>query len=193
MFAPGPPRRRRCPPPQRAVRVPRMSSGGSGPRRLPFDPIDEAARQWAEHWDGVPQMHAVTSIMRVQQLVLARLDGLLKPLGLTFARYEALVLLTFSSRGSLPLGKMGERLQVHPTSVTSIIDRLEAAGHVVRRRHPDDGRAVLAELTPSGRAVVEAATADLVATDFALEALSEQMLAELSALLRPVREAAGDF
>ncbi|UMG92996.1 hypothetical protein [Nocardioides sp. TF02-7] len=42
-------------------------------------------------------MHAVTSLMRVQQLVLARLDGLLKPHGLTFARYEALVLLTFSS------------------------------------------------------------------------------------------------
>ena len=93
---------------------------------LPFDPIDEAARQWAEHWEGVAPMHAVTSLMRVQQLVLARLDGVLKPFGLTFARYEALVLLTFSSRGSLPLGKMGERLQVHPTSVTSIVDRLEA-------------------------------------------------------------------
>ena len=89
---------------------------------LPFDPIDEAARRWAEHWDGVPQMHAVTSLMRVHQLVLAQLDGALKPLGLTFARYEGLVLLTFSSRGSMPLGKMGERLQVHPTSVTSIVD-----------------------------------------------------------------------
>ena len=33
---------------------------------LPFDPIDEAARQWAAHWDGVPQMHAVTSLMRVR-------------------------------------------------------------------------------------------------------------------------------
>ena len=68
---------------------------------LPFDPIDEAARQWAEHWEGVAPMHAVTSLMRVQQLVLGRLDGVLKPLSLTFARYEALVLLTFSSRGSL--------------------------------------------------------------------------------------------
>src|SRR3954451_21224110 len=93
---------------------------------LPVAHIEEAARQWARHWDGVPQMHAVTSLMRVQQLVLARLDALLNPPGLTFARYEPLVLLTFSSRGSLPLGKMGERLQVHPTSVPSIVDRLEA-------------------------------------------------------------------
>lgn len=171
-----------------------MSSAHGRPRRkLPFDPIDEAARQWSLRWEGVPQMHAVTSLMRVQQLVLASLDEILRPHGLTFARYEALVLLTFSRAGSLPLGKMGERLQVHPTSVTSIVDRLEAAGLVVRRRHPQDGRAVLAELTEQGRAVVEAATADLVAADFALGALSEEQLGQVSELLRPVREAAGDF
>jgi DNA-binding MarR family transcriptional regulator len=160
---------------------------------LPFDPIDEAARQWGKRWDGVPQMHAVTSLMRVQQVVLGRLDGLLRPLGLTFARYEALVLLTFSSRGSLPLGKMGERLQVHPTSVTSIVDRLEAAGLVVRKPHPEDGRAVLAEITPAGRTLVEEATRALVGADFGLEALDDAGLRALSELLRPVRKAAGDF
>jgi len=160
---------------------------------LPFDPIDEAARQWGKRWDGVPQMHAVTSLMRVQQVLLGRLDGLLRPLGLTFARYEALVLLTFSSRGSLPLGKMGERLQVHPTSVTSIVDRLETAGLVVRKPHPEDGRAVLAEITPSGRALVEQATEALVGADFGLGALDDAGLRALSELLRPVRRAAGDF
>ncbi|NYD41291.1 MarR family winged helix-turn-helix transcriptional regulator [Nocardioides panaciterrulae] len=161
--------------------------------RLPFDPIDEAARQWGQRWQGVPAMHAVTSLMRVQQLVLAELDGLLRPHGLTFARYEALVLLVFSSRGSLPLGKMGERLQVHPTSVTSIVRRLEADGLVERLPHPEDGRAVLAEITAAGRALVERATADLVAADFALGALDEEQLGRLSALLAPVRRAAGDF
>jgi len=161
--------------------------------KLPFDPIDEAARQWARRWNGVPQMHAVTSLMRVQQLVLGRLDALLRPHGLTFARYEALVLLCFSSAGSLPLGKMGERLQVHPTSVTSIVRRLETAGLVVRRQHPEDGRAVLAEITPEGRALVELATQDLVDADFALGALEDDDLGTISALLRPIRQAAGDF
>ena len=160
---------------------------------LPFDPIDEAARQWGRRWDGVPQMHAVTSLMRVQQVVLGRLDGLLRPLGLTFARYEALVLLTFSSRGSLPLGKMGERLQVHPTSVTSIVDRLEKAGLVIRKPHPEDGRAVLAEITDRGRELVEEATKALLDADFGLDALDEAGLRALSGLLRPVRKAAGDF
>jgi DNA-binding MarR family transcriptional regulator len=162
-------------------------------KKLPFDPIDEAARQWGLRWDAVDQMHAVTSLMRVQQIVLAELDEILRPHGLTFARYEALVLLTFARAGSLPLGKMGERLQVHPTSVTSIVDRLEAAGHVVRRPHPVDGRAVLAEITDSGRAVVEAATADLVGARFALADVPAEQLRELSALLKPLRHVAGDF
>jgi DNA-binding MarR family transcriptional regulator len=161
--------------------------------RLPFDPIDEAARQWGKRWDGVPAMHAVTSLMRVQQLVLGRLDAILRPHGLTFARYEALVLLCFSSRGSLPLGKMGERLQVHPTSITSIVQRLGADGLVIRRPHPEDGRAILAEVTEAGRALVEVATADLVAADFALGSLTDDELGRLSELLRPVRRAAGDL
>ena len=160
---------------------------------LPFDPIDEAARQWGLRWGAVSAMHAVTSLMRVQQLVIGRLDALLKPHGLTFARYEALVLLTFSSRGSLPLGKMGERLQVHPTSVTSIVRKLEADGLVTRRPHPEDGRAVLAEITDAGRAVVETATDELVGADFGLGILDDDSLGRLSELLRPVRQAAGDF
>jgi DNA-binding MarR family transcriptional regulator len=163
------------------------------PRKLPFDPIDEAARQWGRRWEAVPQMHAVTSLMRVQQILLAQLDEILKPHGLTFARYEALVLLVFSREGALPLGKMGERLQVHATSVTSLVDRLESAGLVVRRRHPDDGRAVLAEITDEGRALVEKATADLVEARFALTTLDEDQLRQLSDLLRPVRRDAGDF
>src|SRR3954464_2053437 len=100
-------------------------------------------------------MHAVTSLMGVQQLLIGRLDEILRPHGLTFPRYEALVLLTFSRAGSLPLGKMGERLQVHPTSVTSIVRRLDADGLVALRGHPEDRRTVLAEITDLGRAAVE--------------------------------------
>ena len=55
--------------------------------RLPFDPIEEAAKQWATQWGEVPRMRAVTSLMRVHQLLITELDELLRPLGLTFARY----------------------------------------------------------------------------------------------------------
>lgn len=109
----------------------------SGPRPpLAFDPVEAAARLWAEQWAETPRMRAVTSVMRVHQLVLTELDELLRPLGLTFARYEVLVLLSFSRRGALPLGKIGERLQVHATSVTPLVRRLEAAGLLRRSPHP---------------------------------------------------------
>ena len=44
--------------------------------RLPFDPIAEATRQWETRgWaDAAPGMAAVTSVMRVQQLLLARVE-----------------------------------------------------------------------------------------------------------------------
>src|SRR6476661_5374354 len=141
--------------------------------RLPFDPVQEAARLWQAHWDEMPRMRAVTSLMRVHQLVLTELDELLRPLGLTFARYEVLVLLSFSRRGALPLGKIGERLQVHATSVTPLVKRLEAAGLITRVPHPDDGRAVLASITPDGRAVMDRATEAIVNARFALGAMSE--------------------
>ena len=64
-------------------------------------------------------MAAVAWIMRAQQILLGRLDPLLRPCGLTLARYEALDVLTFSRHSVLPFGVIGERLMVHPTSVTT--------------------------------------------------------------------------
>lgn len=165
-------------------------------RPLRFDPIEEAARQWQRHFGAaaaVDSMRAVTSLMRAQQLVLAELDTRLKAYGLTFARYEALVLLSFTRTGALPLGKMGERLQVHPTSVTSIVRRLERDGMVRRTPHPEDGRGVLAELTDEGRLVVDKATKDLVTADFGLGALDSAQLATVHSVLTRVRRDAGDF
>src|ERR1700692_2445487 len=117
---------------------------------LPFDPIDRAARIWERRFGPSSAMAAVTSIMRAQQLLLAELDAILRPYGLTFARYEALVLLSFSRAGALPLRVMGERLMVHPTSVTNTVARLEAQGMVIRRPNPSDGRGRLAEITERG-------------------------------------------
>lgn len=161
--------------------------------RLPFDPIKAAADQWSRRWDETPRMRAVTSLMRVHQLVLTELDELLRPLNLTFARYEVLVLLAFSRRGSLPLGKIGERLQVHATSVTPLVKRLENSGFISRNRHPEDGRAVLAAITPTGREVLQRATDLIVGSKFALGSLSEDECDQLTELLTSPRAAAGDF
>lgn len=189
--------------PRPNVRTPLVSSAplansGTEPhaapgRRLPFDPIEVAAQQWSNHWSETPRMRAVTSLMRVHQLVLSELDELLRPLGLTFARYEVLVLLSFSRRGALPLGKIGQRLQVHATSVTPLVRRLEKAELITRSPHPEDGRAVLAAITPRGRAVMESATQAIVGARFALGALSDDECDRLTELLTTPRAAAGDF
>ena len=160
---------------------------------LPFDPIDRAARIWENRFGASPSMAAVTSIMRAQQILLAELDALLRPYQLTFARYEALVLLTFSRRGALPLRVIGERLMVHPTSVTNTISRLEQQKLVLRRPNPADGRGTLAEITPEGRAVVERATRDLMAAEFGLGAYEPDEQKEIFDLLRGLRLTAGDF
>lgn len=138
-------------------------------------------------------MSAITSVMRAHQILLGRVDAVVKPYGLTFARYEALVLLTFSRTGELSLSKIGERLMVHPTSVTNTVDRLERAGLVARRPNPLDGRGVLAAITDRGREAVEQATRDLMAMDFGLEGYDEEQCRQIFDVLRPLRVAAGDF
>ena len=163
------------------------------PLDLPFDPIERAAQIWEDRFGPADAMAAVTSIMRAQQILLAGLDGLLRPYGLTFARYEALVLLAFSRRGALPLGVIGERLMVHPTSVTNTVDRLERDGLVRRRPNPRDGRGTLAEITPGGRDVVTRSTADLMAARFGMAGYGPPELADMFTLLRGLRVTAGDF
>ena len=163
------------------------------PLELPFDPIARAGDLWEEHFGVAGPMRVATSIMRAQQLLLARYDALLKPHGLTFARYEALVLLHFSRSGELPLSVIGQRLMVHPTSVTNTIDRLVGQGLVQRRRNPRDGRGVLASLTESGRKVVVKATDDLMGDGFGLSGYDDRQLDAMFALLRELRLAAGDF
>ena len=128
----------------RSIRSPRPNGNGS--------PTIGAAQASA--------MAVVTSIMRLQQIFLSKADATLRPLELTFARYEVLMLLSFSKlTGYLPLGVIGERLQVNAASVTNAINRLEARGLVERRPNPQDGRGTLAAPEPGpGRQLAQQAT-----------------------------------
>jgi DNA-binding MarR family transcriptional regulator len=137
-------------------------------------------------------MAAVTSVMRVQQLLLARVEDALKPYGLTFAAYEALRLLAFTRSGSLPMGKIGVRLMVHPAAVTNAVSRLEQRGLVRRQMSPEDRRVVLAAITDEGRALAEEATAALNGAAFGLPGLTGEQAADITAALRTVRAAVGD-
>ena len=166
------------------------------PIRLPFDPITRAAQLWTQRWGRTSQplaMASATSIMRVQQLLITEFDTLVGRHGLTFARYEVLRLLAFSRRGVMPVGKIGERLQVHPASVTNAVQRLEGDGLVRRFDNPDDGRSVLAEITAGGRRLVETCTERLNAEVFATVPIAPAQRDRAFAALKAARAAFGDF
>lgn len=166
----------------------------SGPDAVRRDPLAEARRQWVAHgWgEAADGMALVTSVARVHQLLVERIDGLLRPHGLTFARYEVLRLLAFTRAGRLPMTRLGSLLQVHPASVTSAVDRLERQGYVERVRQEHDRRVVHAVLTDLGRTVVESATGDLNREVFLGLGLSPGAVRSLTDGLRDLRGAWGD-
>jgi DNA-binding MarR family transcriptional regulator len=159
------------------------------------DTIALARAKWEEHgWSEVAEgMAAVTSIMRAQQILQSRVDEALRPFDLTFARYEVLMLLHFSSRGSMPVKKASDRLQVHPTSITNAVDRLETAELVRRLPHPTDGRATLVEITEVGREMALKATEVLNRDVFGQPGLSPRRVTTLVNVLEELRLKAGDF
>lgn len=157
-----------------------------------MDPIREARRQWVAHgWEEAADgMAMVTSLARAHQLLMERIDAVLRPRDLSFARYEVLRLLSFTRAGELPMARLGSLLQVHPTSVTSAVARLERQQYVVRTRSEADRRVVLAAITDAGREAVEEATVGLNSEVFEKPGLDD--VATLTSLLAELRAAAGD-
>jgi DNA-binding MarR family transcriptional regulator len=160
----------------------------------PRDPIREAHRQWRRHgWDEAADgMAMVTSLARAHQLLMERIDAQLRPFDVTFARFEVLRVLSFARSGSMSMTRLGSLLQVHPTSVTSAVDRLVRQGYVERLRREDDRRVILASLTDEGRDVVDAATEALNRGVFEKPGLDPGQVRQLTDLLGDLRGNSGD-
>lgn len=157
-----------------------------------FDAIREARRQWLVHGLDEPlTMAAATSIIHAQQVVTTTIDRALKPLGLTFARYEVLMLLSFSRTGALPVTKVGERLLVHPTGITKLVDKLEAQDLVCREPNPEDRRGTLVRVTPAGRRLGRKASKVIASVRFGAD-LPDEDLEQLVTLLGRLRGSLSD-
>ena len=168
--------------------------GSNGTGRPDIDPLAEAIRQWEAHdFGALEHMAATTSITRIHQILVRRIDRELQGFRLTFAQYESLVLLHFSSSGSLPLGKMGRRLMVHPATITGTIDLLEEKGFVRREKAAVDRRQVLATITPRGRAVVKKATTALVAVRYGLDQMTVAEAKVVANVIHDVRARMDDY
>ena len=158
------------------------------------DPILEAYHLWnAGGWeDAAAGCTAVTSLMRVHQMMTRRADQVLAPLDLTFARYELLVRLYFRD-GSLPLSQLGKELQIHQTSITSLVDKLEKQGLIERRPHPTDRRSTIAQMTSAGRTLTGKAINLLNAEFFRDLGLTDPEARLLIGLLMKIRRSWNDI
>jgi DNA-binding MarR family transcriptional regulator len=158
------------------------------------DPIEQATENWHRHgWPAGDHFRAALSIVRTAELIQMEDATALKPFKLTPSRHEALALLYFSRAGELPMGKISQRLMVHPTSVTSTIDTLERLGYVERTAHPSDRRATLARITDAGRHAIQTTCAAMAEAKSGLASLTDRQSETVFSILRTMREAAGDL
>ncbi len=163
------------------------------PHPLVYDPVEASRERWIQQgWrDTSAGMAAVVSVLRAEQIFLNRAATILRPLGLTFARYQVLGMLRWA--GPLTLGAVGHRLWITPATVTSGVARLEKAGLCRRVAHPTDARATLVEITAKGRRLFDRAVELLNAELFGTVGLSEDELDQLVALIGKIRAAEGDI
>ena len=76
---------------------------------------------------------------------------LLDTIGLTYPQY--LVMLVLWEQDGLTVSELGERLFLDSGTLTPLLKRLEAQGHIARLRDVEDERRVRITLTSQGRAL----------------------------------------
>jgi DNA-binding MarR family transcriptional regulator len=98
-----------------------------------------------------PRLRAWIAFLQAHAAVTRRLEAELHAeRGLSLADYDALVQLAIADERRLRMGELAERVVLSRSGVSRLVDRLEAAGLVVRRACPTDARGSWAELTPAG-------------------------------------------
>jgi MarR family 2-MHQ and catechol resistance regulon transcriptional repressor len=134
---------------------------------------DRPAFEWA--WSGFVRAHAA---------IHRAVHRELKDSGLTGAQLAILGVLAEAGEGGVRLNEISHSLSVTSANVTGLVDRLEEAGHLVRRAHPEDRRVTLAVLTPTGRDMFERVQpAHLERVQFVMSALTAEEQLLLAGLL----------
>jgi DNA-binding MarR family transcriptional regulator len=162
------------------------------PKRWNRDPIRAAYDAWVgKGWEATADgMTAVTSVLRVHQLLLQRADEILAPEELTFARYEVLLVLHLND-DAVSLSFLAQALKVQQASITNLVDKLEKQGYLARRPHPSDRRVTLAQITPTGQARTRTAIERLNAELYSQLGLTADEARALIALFVQMRRALG--
>jgi DNA-binding MarR family transcriptional regulator len=110
-----------------------------------------------------PDESVLLALQRATHVTLHALSHELAGLGLTAAEINALA--NLADGRSRTVSELGAATGTRPTTLTSVLDRLERRGHITRGRRPGDRRAVLIELTEPGRRAAAAIRQTLAALE----------------------------
>jgi DNA-binding MarR family transcriptional regulator len=121
---------------------------------------------------------ALLALQRATHATVQALSAELADLDLTASEINALANLA-DGRGRT-VSELGAAVGTRPATLTSVLDRLERRGHITRGTRPGDRRAVLIELTNSGR--MTAATIRQAVTDLERRALGDLPAGTIAAL-----------
>jgi DNA-binding MarR family transcriptional regulator len=137
----------------------------------------------------------LSDLIRAQIVLWNGVDARLRvEHGLSLAFFESLYFTSQAPGGSLRVGDLAAELRVTVGGTSKLVDRIVAAGLLVRTVDPDDRRAARVSLTPSGERALRAATGtyeDEVAAflDLVLDAGEQE---QMHGFVRRLLDAAGD-
>jgi DNA-binding MarR family transcriptional regulator len=130
--------------------------------------LDDTIGSWERERPDL-DLAAMGTVLRLGQLMsaaLRRIDEVFAPHGINLGEFDVLAALRRAGSGAaLSPTTLARVAMVSPGGMTNRLDRLEAAGLVVRRADPDDRRASLVALTAAGRKTADRAVEDLVAAE----------------------------
>jgi len=136
--------------------------------------LDETMASWRRERPDL-ELDAMGSVLRLGQLTNAAartVDAVFGPHGITLGEFDVLAALRRGGAGTVLTPTILARVaMVSPAGMTNRLNRLEAAGLIVRSPDPADRRGSLVELTAEGRRLADRAVEDLVTAENALFAI----------------------
>lgn len=129
-----------------------------------------------------PEQEAALNLERTQDLLLREFDQLFQRHRISSPQYNVLRILRGHGGEGLPCRRIAAEMVTFDPDVTRLVDRLERAGLVARRRTPDDRRVVLVKITPAGLTLLK--SLDQPVLDLHRRQLGHLTRAELTELNR---------
>jgi DNA-binding MarR family transcriptional regulator len=98
---------------------------------------------------------ASVALLRTASLVTRAFSRIVEPSGLSFAQYNALRIIRGAGKGGIPTLAIRERMVDEGTTITRLLDKLEAAGLILRERSLPDRRQVICYATDRGKQLLD--------------------------------------